>query len=634
MKFRHRLATICRVDWLFRVMAMAAMIVVGVTSGERAAMAQGEDSPGRVQTGRSVVKRGTGEPILDGQGWLVFAPVDGAKGAGASGRVVLLHLPAREVGGLGESGSEDLEGVVRVACETGGRLAVGGEELAWWRNRAFVAMEPEGLREGVGTGWRVVMLSAVRGVGSFYEYMPPKRFEELTPLPKGEAIVGMAAMSSGPIAMLLRTREGGGGTARPELWVLAGNQWTSTSIPWETSAGESPSVPTWRLEREGGVSHAACSGLMQLLSWRGGFAIAIASLADSEVIVWIARPVDRAGIGRDIEWRRVSYGMRELAGTRLDAIRLAFVEGPRPADDALLAVAFDDSAGSPVSAPQARVYQMRAERAPLLMATVPGVPRHAAVIPMAAPGDSGASSGQLSLAWWEGPSGGESGLETSGLHVREVSALTGRVMYTGSAKVGRHAERPMVQWIVVLALLVGVGLMVCVQSADPRRALKLPAGVVTADPVRRLLAAAMDYVPSAVAVAIMQGRSALVLLMPSTMLGGAEPALGDLDLRPLGLAIAVTIVHTTLCEWLFGRSVGKFVLGVRVVSTRGSAPPDIGPTSVLLMTRPGLGQALVRNLVRWLVPMLAVFGMLDLAGRHPGDMAAGTLVVADPNDGK
>jgi uncharacterized RDD family membrane protein YckC len=143
----------------------------------------------------------------------------------------------------------------------------------------------------------------------------------------------------------------------------------------------------------------------------------------------------------------------------------------------------------------------------------------------------------------------------------------------------------------------------------------------------------LDYVPSAILVALMQGRSALVMLMPSTMLGGAESSLGELDLRPLGLAIGVTILHVSVCELLLGRSLGKFVMGIRVVSI-DAAGAGIQGGGIVGMQVPGLGQILVRNLVRWLVPMLALFGMLDVAGRHPGDLAARTLVVADPNDGK
>jgi uncharacterized RDD family membrane protein YckC len=167
-------------------------------------------------------------------------------------------------------------------------------------------------------------------------------------------------------------------------------------------------------------------------------------------------------------------------------------------------------------------------------------------------------------------------------------------------------------------------------------------GLRVGEPLRRLGAAALDYAPSAIAVSMMLGRDATALLTPSTMLGGSAAMSGDLDLGPFGLAVALTILHTSLMEWLVGRSIGKFVLGLRVVDVRkldaggkaegGSRSASVGNVDVAAM-RPALWQALVRNIVRWTVPVLAMFALLDEAGRHPGDLAARTLVVADENDG-
>ena len=252
---------------------------------------------------------------------------------------------------------------------------------------------------------------------------------------------------------------------------------------------------------------------------------------------------------------------------------------------------------------------------------------------MASAGKGSEVSGLVTLVWKEGAAASTVGRESAGLQVREISVVTGRALYAGPSRSGKHAARPMVQWIVVLALLAGVGAMMYLLAWDPRVVPVLPAGVQLADPIRRLVAAVLDYVPSAILVAVVQGRSAMVLLMPSTMLGGADAALGNLDLRPMGLVILVTILHASACEWMLGKSLGKFVMGIRVVSIAGaSAGTHVGGGS--MMPRPALGQVLVRNLVRWLVPMLALFGMLDVAGRHPGDLAARTLVVADANDGK
>src|SRR5262249_54375171 len=138
-------------------------------------------------------------------------------------------------------------------------------------------------------------------------------------------------------------------------------------------------------------------------------------------------------------------------------------------------------------------------------------------------------------------------------------------------------------------------------------------------------------------VALMLGRDATALLTPTTMLGGTGALSGDLDLRPFGMALALTVLHTSVMEWLKGRSVGKFVMGLRVVDVRklegASAGDGSGTREDVRAMRPALWQALVRNFVRWAAPMLAMFALLDQEGRHPGDLAARTLVIADENDG-
>jgi len=63
------------------------------------------------------------------------------------------------------------------------------------------------------------------------------------------------------------------------------------------------------------------------------------------------------------------------------------------------------------------------------------------------------------------------------------------------------------------------------------------------------------------------------------------------------------------------------LLGCKVVGTRmpGSS-------------RVGLRQALVRNLMKYAMPPVAVFGLSDANGRHRGDVLAGTAVVIRVDD--
>lgn len=90
---------------------------------------------------------------------------------------------------------------------------------------------------------------------------------------------------------------------------------------------------------------------------------------------------------------------------------------------------------------------------------------------------------------------------------------------------------------------------------------------------------------------------------------------------PLCLAfLGVIILYFICCEGLAGATLGKRLLGLRVVNESGE--------------RPGLGRALVRNLLRAIdaLPAFSILGMI-LILRSPentrfGDRVAGTKVIA------
>ena len=605
--------------WMVWCALVGALTIV--LAAPTPALAQHRDDPARQTDNRPVIRRGIAEPVTDGHGWMVVEP---EREGGRDGRLVLLHLPAREVGGDADSAAEDMEGVVRIAGEARGRWEIGHEGLAWWRNRVYLVIQERA--ESGAVKRRVLSREALRGMGSMYEYFPSKEFMELAPLPPSDALLGMAASEQGPVVWLARGAKDVAGRVGDGLWAYMDGKWLRMNAPW----GEGEVRPVWFIHQHNGESRGEHDGLARLMSWRDGVAIANSAEGAAGVVVWVGHRA--AATPATIRWQRLDFALGELASVERASMRLAFVEGARQQEDVLVGVVMAKPSELQMAG-VARVYQLRSGARPIELAQVAGVPREASVVPMASAGKGGEVSGLVTLVWKEGAAASTVGRESAGLQVREISVVTGRALYAGPSRSGKHAARPMVQWIVVLALLAGVGAMMYLLASDPRVVPVLPAGVQLADPIRRLVAAVLDYVPSAILVAVVQGRSAMVLLMPSTMLGGADAALGNLDLRPMGLVILVTILHASACEWMLGKSLGKFVMGIRVVSIAGAgAGTDIGGGS--MMPRPALGQVLVRNLVRWLVPMLALFGMLDVAGRHPGDLAARTLVVADANDGK
>jgi uncharacterized RDD family membrane protein YckC len=93
------------------------------------------------------------------------------------------------------------------------------------------------------------------------------------------------------------------------------------------------------------------------------------------------------------------------------------------------------------------------------------------------------------------------------------------------------------------------------------------------------------------------------------------------NLVPIGPVIAAVVVylfHTLLTELIFGRSVGKMIVGLQVVSVDGG--------------RPGAVSMLLRNLMRLVdfLPACPVLGLLILISplrQRAGDILARTLVV-------
>lgn len=129
---------------------------------------------------------------------------------------------------------------------------------------------------------------------------------------------------------------------------------------------------------------------------------------------------------------------------------------------------------------------------------------------------------------------------------------------------------------------------------------------------RRFLAGLVDLTPVFV-VSIILGVRFRGVADPMTLLN--EPTWVWCNLA----ANALYILHTMAGELLFGRSLGKWMFGLRVVSLTGE--------------RAGGGAIVVRNVLR-IIDLMAVFVTLTLIPYSPlrqriGDLAAGTLVVRD-----
>jgi len=170
--------------------------------------------------------------------------------------------------------------------------------------------------------------------------------------------------------------------------------------------------------------------------------------------------------------------------------------------------------------------------------------------------------------------------------------------------------------MVMLALLVVMTVFILATwRRDPKTVIvELPESIMPAEITRRLLAGAIDLSPPLLVSMVLFG-----LADPGAILGTWPGPAGDLAaMLPGSLVVVLFAVHTAVTEALTGTSLGKKLLGLRVVTVKGQ-PPNIW-------------QILIRNLLKiveligW---FLLLFMLLNPAHQRMGDLAARTVVVRD-----
>lgn len=221
------------------------------------------------------------------------------------------------------------------------------------------------------------------------------------------------------------------------------------------------------------------------------------------------------------------------------------------------------------------------------------------------------------------------------LEALEVSTITGRTLARGEVR----REGPLrARDVFVLAILMGtlvLGVVFFILRGDASSNISLPLGTSLAPFGRRLSAACLDFAPALILAGILTGRPPGAVLLPPPGSGLGIEAFG-----PLLLALGLTALASTILEWTMGRSLGKALTGLWVVPIGAPptpTPPGPGQPALIPQDDPGtlpaleLWQSLLRNLLRW-VPPLALLALMDQARRHPGDLAAGTVVVQPTAD--
>jgi uncharacterized RDD family membrane protein YckC len=129
---------------------------------------------------------------------------------------------------------------------------------------------------------------------------------------------------------------------------------------------------------------------------------------------------------------------------------------------------------------------------------------------------------------------------------------------------------------------------------------------------QRIVAALIDFIP-------MIGLFALMVAAFGDVNSGGGQFSVDLSGGPLILCLVLSLAYYVVLEALTGRTVGKMIMGLEVVSLDGEPY--------------GLTACLIRNVLR-IVDVLPVFylvGLICVAAtskkQRLGDLAAGTVVV-------
>lgn len=196
------------------------------------------------------------------------------------------------------------------------------------------------------------------------------------------------------------------------------------------------------------------------------------------------------------------------------------------------------------------------------------------------------------------------------LSMRRIDAVTGRVgdahpMVAEPVLASRVLHRPLLFALAVTALM-----FVLLFRPEPGAAAMLPSTQALMRPLPRLLAVGVDLVVAA-------ALTLVILRCPAADL--LDQPLWSPDLArtvPFLVTAGITVLHSTLAELATGRTLGKAMLGGRVVKLDGS--------------RPAAPAILIRNafkLLVLLIPVLAVGPLLNPNAQGLGDNVAGTVVV-------
>jgi uncharacterized RDD family membrane protein YckC len=176
---------------------------------------------------------------------------------------------------------------------------------------------------------------------------------------------------------------------------------------------------------------------------------------------------------------------------------------------------------------------------------------------------------------------------------------------------GRVLHRPVLLALGITALMV----IVLFKPSGSAASVVLPANMVTLGPLPRLMAVAADLGVSGVV-------SLIVFRCPPVELFWWPLWTADLSASaPFMVMIGLTVLHSTLTELIAACTLGKKLVGAKVVTAEGA--------------RPSARAIIARNALKvivLLIPLLAVFAVLTPHLQGLGDQVARTVVVREQTE--
>ncbi|HYC99773.1 MAG TPA: hypothetical protein VEB22_00970 [Phycisphaerales bacterium] len=596
------------IDRVGRASLIGALLWLAPSAGGQPAA---PDHPQRLVAG--------GDPSADpratsGHGWVFIPAVQAAsqpgvppgveKPAVASGH--LLHVVPRQSVHRASAGS------VRVALPlTQPPLAIAG-----WEGNAILLQGAPG-DDGAAPAERTIStITAARPIAvGTWEYRPTDRLQLRAALP-GDTV---------PRSMVGAGVRGAGGHGPFVVWerVAAGAAEGTLELALLDEGG------SWRvLEPPPGLPAQASKGEAHTLATRAGLLVAVRALGEPALTLWHAEPnIPAAGGGPraraagpvPVRWRKVGAA----------TIPEAFRSGPMRTIGKAASFWLWRDAGLTVLAARVgggmTLWRLDAEAA-VELHQVPSLPPYGGAMVI------GGLDAVTILAYDPPPAPSAqraSAIPDSGrLRTTDVSCLTGAVLADLPAHTDGFFTRVEMAILWALFMVIGVVILSVVVRTDGPADVHLPEGTALASPFRRVCGGLIDVAAAVALTVVLIGGTPAQWLAPTTSASSS--------LVPLLGVFGIGCLLCTIGEATVGASPGKLIVGARVLGLvpASAAAPGKGAATVWTAARPRLHQALLRNLIRWFMPLMGMLMVFDSSWRHPGDLLARTVVVVrfDPDD--